>query len=295
MANILTPLPIDALSPDVEGLWNTGQNVVLSAPTGSGKSTRIPQMLAQLAGSEKTILVLQPRRVAEEWQTPLGKDGGYHIRHDKKMTAATRIVFLTEGILLRRLQHDPQLIGVAAVIFDEFHERHLAGDVGLAMVRRLQKEDRADLRLFVMSATLSPEGLQDYLAPAQTLRSDGRTFPVEIAYTRASEVDSRAPVWKNVASAFRREARNGFEGDCLIFMPGAFEIRKTIEALEALPDARPYEILRLHGEQASEEQDRAFRASNRPKVIVATNIAETSLTLPEVRLVIDRSGPDRRL
>lgn len=296
MAHSLTPLPIDALSPEVDSLWKSGQNAVLSAPTGSGKSTRMPQLLAKLAGPEKTILVLQPRRVAarmlarrvaEEWQTRLGEAVGYHIRHDRKATDSTRIIFLTEGILLRRLQRDPHLNGVAAVIFDEFHERHLAGDVGLAMVRRLQRKHRADLRLIVMSATLSAEGLQDYLAPARTLSSDGRTFPVEIAYTKASEIDSRAPIWKNVASAFRREARNGFEGDCLIFMPGAFEIRKTIEAIEALPESRLFEVLRLHGEQSADEQDRAFNASKRPKIIVSTNIAETSLTLPEVRLVID--------
>jgi len=297
----LVPLPIDALRDRLAEVWQAGRNFVLTAPTGSGKSTRVPSMLADLAGPREQILVLQPRRMAARWLARrvamergcrLGEEVGYQIRHESRVSRETRVAFITEGVLLRRLQANPRLSGVAAILFDEFHERHLQGDVGLAVARLLQRTDRPDLRLGVMSATLAAETLAEFLDPAETLVAEGRTFPVEIAFSKASELDRRSPIWAQAAAGFRREARQGFAGDCLVFMPGAFEIRKTLEALGQLPEARGYDLHMLHGEQPPEAQDAVFAPGGAPKIIVATNIAETSLTLPEVRLVID-SGQAR--
>jgi ATP-dependent helicase HrpB len=298
----LVPLPIDAVRPRLTELWARGRNFVLTAPTGSGKSTRVPAMLADLAAAGGgQILVLQPRRVAARWLARrvaaergcrLGEEVGYQIRHETRAGPATRILFVTEGILLRRLQADPRLRGVAAILFDEFHERHLQGDLGLAVARLVQRSESPDLRLGVMSATLATATLADFLSPAVEIAAEGRTFPVEVAFSRASELDRRSPIWVQAAEAFRREARRGFAGDCLIFMPGAFEIRKTLEALGGLPEARGYDHHMLHGEQSPEAQDAVFARGDRPKIIVSTNVAETSLTLPEVRLVID-SGQAR--
>lgn len=253
-------------------------------------------MLADLAGNRDQIIVLQPRRMAARWLArrvaaergcALGEEVGFQIRHESCVSPATRIVFVTEGMLLRKLQANPSLSGVAAILFDEFHERHLQGDVGLAVSRLVQRMDRPDLRLGVMSATLATDRLGEFLAPAETLVAEGRTFPVEIAFSRASELNQRAPIWEQAADAFRREARRGFSGDCLVFMPGAFEIRKTLDTLRGMPEARGYDLQMLHGEQPPEAQDAVFTHSDAPKIIVSTNIAETSLTLPEVRLVID--------
>ncbi|MFP4282036.1 MAG: DEAD/DEAH box helicase, partial [Opitutales bacterium] len=292
----LAPLPIDAVRPALAAAWERAHNVVLTAPTGSGRSTRVPSMLTDLAGDAGQVIVLQPRRVAARWLArrvaqergaQLGGEVGYQIRHEHRASAQTRILFVTEGVLLRRLQTDPHLRGVVAVVFDEFHERHLQGDVGLAVARRIQRAERPDLRLLVMSATLETGGLEGFLDPATLIAAEGRTFPVEVAYSRASDFDARTPVWERAARGFRREARDGFEGDCLVFMPGAYEIRKTLEALRGLPEARGCDLHMLHGEQAPEEQDAVFALGERPKIIVATNVAETSLTLPGVRLVVD--------
>ncbi|MFW6354772.1 MAG: DEAD/DEAH box helicase, partial [Verrucomicrobiota bacterium] len=214
----LAPLPIDAVRPALAAAWERAHNVVLTAPTGSGKSTRVPSMLTDLAGDAGQVIVLQPRRVAARWLArrvaqergaQLGGEVGYQIRHERRASAQTRILFVTEGVLLRRLQTDPHLRGVVAVVFDEFHERHLQGDVGLAVARRVQRAERPDLRLLVMSATLETGRLEGFLDPATLIAAEGRTFPVEVAYSRASDFDARTPVWERAARGFRREARDG--------------------------------------------------------------------------------------
>lgn len=271
--------------------------VIVQAPTGSGKSTQIPQMLDRaglLAGGQ--AVVLQPRRiaarmlarrVAAERDVPLGAEVGYQVRLESRVSARTRLRFVTEGILLRQMVADPRLRGVAVVIFDEFHERHLYGDITLGRALQLQQTVRPDLRIVVMSATLETERLRGYLAPCATIASAGRTFPVQVRHV-AKPVDfEKTPAWEVAASAAAEAIAAGAGGDALVFMPGAFEIARTCEALRHRLGARDFDILPLHGELPPAEQDRAVDESNRRKIIVATNVAETSLTIPGVRLVID--------
>lgn len=307
MASNLRPdLPVDALAPGLAGALRHGRNLVLSAPTGSGKSTRVPRMLADLVGGAR-ILVLQPRRiaarmlarrVAEEAGCELGGEVGYHIRFDRRFGASTRILFLTEGILPRMLAADPMLPGVRAIVFDEFHERHLQTDLGLALALDLRRAARPDLTLCVMSATLDIDPVVRALDPCDVLESASRAFPVEISH-HGGAADARRPsgrppaVWDLAADAFRRLARGGApDGHTLVFMPGAFEINRTMTALRALREARGHRVLALHGGLPPAEQDAAVEPSVEPKIIVATNVAETSLTIDGVTTVID-SGQAR--
>src|SRR5687767_14251370 len=209
--------------------------LILSSPTGSGKSTQVPQMLLRHGFLEKgQIVILQPRRlaarllaarVAEELGVELGQEVGYQIRFDNVSGPKTKIKYVTEGILLRQMIQDPKLAGVSALVFDEFHERHLYGDITLAQALDLQERERPDLRILVMSATLDGDPLESYLRPCARLASEGRTFPVSI--THAAAADER-PVWDQAADAF---ARHAGEGDVLVFMPGGYEISRTIEAI----------------------------------------------------------------
>src|SRR5262245_38409170 len=222
-----------------------GNRLVLVAPTGSGKTTQVPQMLldAGLAGDKK-IVVLQPRRVAArtvaarvawERQVQLGGEVGYQIRFDDQTGLGTRISFVTEGILLRWLQDDRTLSDVGAVLFDEFHERNLFSDVALALVKHLQQTSRPDLKLAVMSATLDAEPVADYLSdektgPCPILISEGQSFPVEVRYL--NEHDER-PETDQAADVVERIVNSGEPGDILVFMPGMGEINATIGALRA--------------------------------------------------------------
>lgn len=289
-------LPIyDVADALLAGIASTGR-VVLSAPTGSGKSTQVPQILLDQAEIEGEIVVLQPRRlaarllakrVASERVVRLGDEVGYQIRFENVVSAKTRIRFVTEAILLRQILQDPALKGVGAVIFDEFHERHLTSDLSLACALQSVAAERPDLKLVVMSATLDIDTLEDFLAPCTRIEASGRMFPVEISYAGAALGRQAAPVWERAASAFKKSIAGQVSGDVLVFMPGAFEIRKTMEAIEALPEARGYELLPLHGELPADAQDRAVSSGDRPKVIVSTNVAETSITIEGVRAVID--------
>ncbi len=279
--------------------------VVLQAPTGSGKSTQVPQMLVDAPGDAAgQVIVLQPRRlaarmlasrVASERGGALGGEVGYQIRLENRSGAETRILYVTEGILLRRMQGDPYLNGVAAVVFDEFHERHLFGDISLARALDLQESVRPDLRIVVMSATLDGAAVADYLAPCRVLESAGRTFPVEIDYARRA---AAGEVWDAAAEAVAAEFPRS-AGHALVFMPGAYEIRRTIEAVRRrLGGGVP--VLPLHGELTADQQDVAVGAGGgavgdgaERRVIVATNVAETSLTIAGVTLVVD-SGLARK-
>lgn len=238
------------------------------------------------------VIVLQPRRlaarmlaarVASERGCKLGDEVGYQIRFDNISSKNTRILFVTEGILLRRILHDPKLTGVTAVIFDEFHERHLYGDISLARVLDLQDSDRPDLKAIVMSATIDGEVLSSYLAPCETVESEGRVFPVEIDYLQREPGDE--PVWELAADAINREFPRT-TGNALVFMPGAYEIQRTIRAIEARLGGR-YPILPLHGELPPDQQDQAVGAGGERRIIVSTNVAETSLTIQDVTLVVD--------
>lgn len=289
------PLPIDALQDGLVAACGRVRRLVLRAPTGSGKSTRIPQMLLDLNLVQGQIVVLQPRRIAarllaariaQERGVRLGGEVGYQIRFERVESAQTRIKFVTEALLLRQMAADPELKGVGAVVFDEFHERNLHSDVALALARRLQETHRPDLLIMAMSATLDTEGVAKWLGSAETLAADGRAYPVQVEYTHLPRNSTR-PVWDAAAEQVRRVLREESEGDILVFMPGSYEIMRTIGAVRNLPESGGVDILPLYGELPPEEQDRAVKPSPGRKVIVATNVAETSLTIPGVRAVVD--------
>jgi ATP-dependent helicase HrpB len=290
-------LPIYEIESEIIARLKSDRRLILSAPTGSGKSTQVPQMLLKhgLLG-EGQVVILQPRRlaarllaarVASELGVRLGEEVGYQIRFENRTSAKTKIRFVTEGVLLRQMIDDPQLRGISALLFDEFHERHLYGDITLARALDLQEQQRPDLRLAVMSATLNLGELEKYLAPCVTLSSDGRVFPVEIEYLPHRLGLNGPPVWELAAEEFSRFVHSGGAGDVLVFMPGGFEISQTIEAIRHTSEAKGYIILPLHGELQPKDQDAAVARYQQSKVVVATNVAETSITIDGVRLVID--------
>jgi ATP-dependent helicase HrpB len=282
-------LPIDATLPELLAALAQESRLVLEAPPGAGKTTRVPWALAAASSGPGQVLVSEPRRiaarlaarrVAEERAERLGGAVGYRVRFEDVTSGATRLVYLTEGLLLRRLLDDPELRGVAAVVLDEFHERSLETDVCLALLERLQRERRPELRIVVMSATLDAAPVAEYLHGAPRVRSEGRTYPIEIRH--APGPDER-PLEKQVRSAVRDAL--GRQGNVLVFLPGAAEIRRCQEALAELPDVP--ELVTLHGDLPLNEQVRAVAPSQRQRVVLATNVAESSVTLPDVTTVID--------
>jgi ATP-dependent helicase HrpB len=270
------------------------KRLVLTAPTGSGKSTQVPQMLLDhgLLGNGQ-VTVLQPRRlptrmlaawVAQARDVKLGDEVGYQMRLDNVTSPATRICYVTEGVLLRRMLADPQLKGVSAVVFDEFHERHLYGDITLARALQIQESTRPDLTLIVMSATLNVATVQKYLHPCAVLSSQGRTYPVAIEYL--AKPAGVVPVWDLAVKELQRLVRQHPQGDALVFMPGAYEIHRTVQAARDTLGPE-FVVFPLHGELTARDQDAAVARYDRRKIVVATNVAETSLTIDGVRLVID--------
>ncbi|MEI6341586.1 MAG: ATP-dependent helicase HrpB [Verrucomicrobiota bacterium] len=297
-------LPVWSLHAPVLDAVRTHGRLVLVAATGSGKTTQVPQMLldAGLAG-ERRIVVLQPRRVAARsvsarvaWErgSKLGGEVGYQVRFEDHLGPQSRLCFVTEGILLRWLQDDPELSDVGLVVFDEFHERNLLSDVALALVKQLRRTSRPDLGIVVMSATLEAEPVARYLAdavpdgadatPAPVLVSEGRTFPVEV---RWADYNDARPEWEQAASAVEAIIQNGWEGDVLVFMPGMAEIQSTLRSIAAARLGERVELMALHGDLPPDEQDRAFQPSPIRKVVVSTNVAETSVTIDGVRHVVD--------
>ena len=297
-------LPIYEIEKDILTTVTHTRRLVLQAPTGSGKSTQVPQMLFKhgLLGSGQ-VVILQPRRlaarllasrVAREQGVELGHEVGYQVRFENATSAATRIKFETEGILLRQMIQDPTLVGIQALIFDEFHERHLYGDITLARALDVQEQTRPDLLIMVMSATLDARSLQKYLQPCVVLTSEGRTYPVTIEYLARRLGNNPPPVWEVAAEAFAKYVHTAGalygrpdRPDVLVFMPGGYEIHRTIDAIRQKPESRGYLLLPLHGELAPRDQDAAVARYDQPKVVVATNVAETSITIDGVRLVID--------
>ncbi len=290
-------LPIYDIEQDIVARLRQCPRLVLQAPTGSGKSTQVPQMLLKngLLG-EGQIVVLQPRRlaarllaarVAQECESELGRLVGYQIRFENHSGTDTRIKYVTEGILLRQMIQDPDLRGIQALVFDEFHERHLYGDISLARALDIQETRRPDLLIIVMSATLQAGELEQYLKPCTVLRSEGRVFPVETEYVDRRSLYQNVPIWDQAAEAFQSYVRQEGPGDVLVFMPGGFEIQQTIESIRYCSESKGYLLLPLHGELPPQDQDAAVARYQRPKVVVSTNVAETSLTIDGVRLVID--------
>jgi ATP-dependent helicase HrpB len=290
-------LPIYEIEGEIISRLKSDRRLILSAPTGSGKSTQVPQMLLRHDFlRDGQVVILQPRRlatrllaarVAQELGVKLGDEVGYQIRFENVTSPKTKIRFVTEGVLLRQMIDDPKLRGVSTLIFDEFHERHLYGDITLARALDLQEQFRPDLNLVVMSATLNAGELGNYLKPCATLSSEGRMFPVEIEYAAEPGYVDKRPIWEQAAEAFSNYVANGGEGDVLVFMPGGFEISRTIEAIRHTSEAKDFILLPLHGELPPRDQDAAVARYSQQKVVVSTNVAETSLTIDGVRLVID--------
>ncbi len=290
----MTPLPIDPLLPQIAAQLARAPRLVLRAEPGAGKTTRVPAALldAGLANGRQ-VLVLEPRRiaaraaaefVARERRGSVGGEVGYRVRFEQRGGPRTRLWFLTEGILGRQLARDPFLEAAGVVVLDEFHERHLQGDVALAVIRELQESVRPDLKLVVMSATLDTERLSRYLGDCPVLTSTGRAHPVAVEYAREA---AARPLPARVAAAARGLLENPGEGDVLVFLPGAAEIRRTAEALEPMAERFAVDVVPLHGDLPLEAQQRAIRRGPRRRVVLATNVAETALTVEGVTAVID--------
>lgn len=306
-------LPIYDIEVSIVEALKASRRLILQAPTGSGKSTQVPQILLKHGLlNHGQCVILQPRRlaarllasrVASELGCRLGQQVGFQVRFENVTSPTTQLKFETEGILLRQLVADPTLKGVSAIVFDEFHERHLYGDITLARALDIQESHRPDLLIVVMSATLNANELQPYLnrySPAHTqtlptalhrpcsvLTSEGRTFPVDIRYLPKRLGANPPPVWELAADAFDDFRLADGTGDVLVFMPGGFEIAQTITAIRSRASSRGYLVLPLHGELSPKEQETAVTPQSQPKVVVSTNVAETSVTIDGIRLVID--------
>jgi ATP-dependent helicase HrpB len=286
----LPELPVTEALPRLAEALRAGSNAVLVAPPGAGKTTLVPLTLRDEPWANGKILVLEPRRVAaraaaRRMAQLLGEEVGGTVglvtRLERATSAATQVEVITEGLLVRRLQSDPGLDGVAAVLFDEAHERNLDTDLALAFCLDLQRALRPELRLLAMSATLEAEGFARLLGDAPVVESLGRAFPVAVQY-RQRELKEHRELPEAMASAIR-EALRAHPGDVLAFLPGWGEIRRTAERLGGVEA----DVLPLHGEMPPAEQDKALNPGPRRKVVLATSIAETSLTVPGVRIVVD--------
>jgi ATP-dependent helicase HrpB len=304
-------LPIDAALPALREVFARGPSAVLQAPPGAGKSTVVPlALLNEPWAHDKRILMLEPRRlaaraVAQRMAQTLGENVGrtvgYRMRMDTRVSRDTRIEVVTEGVLTRMLQNDPALEGVAAVIFDEFHERSLQADLGLALVLDARENLSPELKILIMSATLDGEAVARLLGEAPIVTSEGRMFPVESRFAaKGAPLLPGAPLAgsgdtpEKVTAQLVKRALREESGDVLVFLPGAREIRRVQGLIESKDEA-PVRVLPLFGELSPEDQDAALTPSvpGTRKVVLATNIAETSLTIQGVRVVVD-SGLVRR-
>jgi ATP-dependent helicase HrpB len=283
-------LAIDAILPDILGTLATSPNLVIEAPPGAGKTTRVPRALLEL--QPDNVIVLEPRRlaarmaarrVAQELGEAVGRTVGYQVRFEECGGRETRLWYWTEGVLTRRLLSDPTLRGAGVVVLDEFHERHIDTDLAIALLRRLQRTSRPDLRIVAMSATIASAPIAQYLGDAKVLRSEGRLYPLEIRYTP----HSATPLEEQVAAAFERVVSAGVDGDILTFLPGAAEIRRTERLCEAAARRANITVAPLYGDLPPAEQDRAVLPGPQPKLILSTNVAESSITIEGVTTVID--------
>ncbi|MFA6504399.1 MAG: helicase-related protein [Patescibacteria group bacterium] len=283
-------LPVWTVIPELIEAMRAKRNVVLTAPPGSGKTTQVPQAILDNDLVQGTIVVVQPRRVscravgkrvAEERSTKIGDEVGYIVRYDGQTSPNTKILFVTDGVLLRFLENDPGLSWVGAVIFDEFHERRAITDVALGMLKSAQAR-RPSLRLVVMSATIESAEVAVYLN-AVSLATEGKSYPVTVRY---AEADSHDEAIAGVAPAVASLHASNVPGDILVFLAGKEEIRRAEKAVASLT-LKGIVVLPLHGELPREKQDRVFEPARGRKVILATNVAETSVTIPGVSAVID--------
>ena len=288
----LSDLPVFKAFNEIKCAFINSGNLVLQSPTGSGKSIGLPLLLLKENLVNGLILVVQPRRIAarllarrvsEIIREKVGDTVGYQVRFEDQTSENTKIIYLTDGVLFRKILSDSILSRVGLVIFDEFHERSLQMDASLALLRDIQTIQRPSLKLIVTSATLSTEAIKQYLPHAKSIELSFRTYPVEIEYRT---VQTGVSMWKQVTEVVKKCVTN-YEGDILIFAPGVFEITKIIHEIQSLPWSKSLLVKPLYGEMKIEEQESALSKSALRKVIVSTNIAETSLTVEGVRIVID--------
>jgi ATP-dependent helicase HrpB len=280
---------VDSILPEILESLKRSPNLVIEAPPGAGKTTRVPPALLELVSGE--VVVLEPRRIAARlaarrvaWEIdePVGQTVGYQVRFEEVISQRTRLRFVTEGVLTRRLLSDPALKGVAAVVLDEFHERHLESDLALALLKRLQ-HTRPELRIVVMSATLDTGHVADYLGGCPILRSEGRLFELAIRHLPYSPKTLEAQVTDALELLIGEEP----SGDVLAFLPGAAEIRRAMRESQGVARRADLLVLPLHGDLSPAEQDRAIAPAQQRKVILATNVAESSVTVEGVNAVID--------
>lgn len=297
--NVEQKLPVDDAAEMLVKELAAGRQVVLKAPTGTGKSTRVPVLLDQAAdkvfpSDSRRILVLEPRRlaarmlarrVADEMGVELGREVGFITRYERCFSERqTRIAFITAGIFPRMFSSGSDLPGVGAVLIDEFHERSVMNDLALGAAVSALKSCRPDLRLMVMSATLDGDSLVNYLPDAALVEVESRLYPVEITYSAPSADEN---IWDAAAKVLRGMLTDGISGDALVFMPGVYEINRCVDSLRRRSGSEKLTVLPLYGNLPPKFQDEVMGPSEHRKVIVATNIAETSLTIPGVRHVID--------
>lgn len=282
-------LPVDAILPEIIHSLNRHPNLVIEAPPGAGKTTRVPPALLKIVSGE--VVVLEPRRIAARlaarrvaWEIgeQIGETIGYQVRFEEAVSSHTRLRFVTEGILTRRLLSDPSLKGVAAVVLDEFHERHLESDLALALLKRLQRT-RPDLRILVMSATLNAGPIAQYLGGCPIVRTEGTLFELSIKHLPYSP----EPLEIQVRHAVELLIDEQHSGDILTFLPGSAEIHRAMRACEPVARRTGLLMLPLHGSLPPKEQDRAISPSPQQKLILATNVAESSVTVEGVTAVID--------
>lgn len=291
----MTELPIHRILPQLKMALSTGTHAVLIAEPGAGKTTQVPLAFLNESWLEgKRIIMLEPRRIAARSAASymasslgeaVGETIGYRVRMDSKIGQNTRIEVVTEGILTRMLQDDPELTGIGMIIFDEFHERNLQADTGLAFAMESQSVLREDLRLLVMSATLEAEPVARLLGDAPVIVSEGRAFPVSTHYVRSFSLDE---LHKGAANAILR-ALSEQQGDILVFLPGAREIRKTANELVRTGLSQDVVIRELYSALPAEKQDEAIRrdSNGRRKIVLSTSIAESSITIEGIKTVVD--------
>ena len=287
----LDPLPIDAVIPEILAQLDRHRACVVHSPPGSGKTTRVPAAVLE-NGVSGEVWVLQPRRlaaraaarrVAQERGGRVGGEVGYQVRHDRRVSKATRIRFVTEGILVRQLVSDPFLPGIGAVVLDEFHERSLESDLALAMLAEVGQTVREDLRILVMSATLEVDPVAEFLAPCGVVGADGQLHEVQVHHLPGR---GKTELARTVRNAVARALEDS-DGDILVFLPGVREIQDAAAELRSVVTGRSIRVLPLHGRLTAQEQDAAIVPGPERKVVLATNVAETSITIEGVTGVID--------
>lgn len=304
-AEPIDDLPICECLPDILAAAEESIPIVLKAPPGAGKTTGIPPALfsANVAGDGR-VLLIQPRRlaarsaaaqIAKRMHVNVGETVGYQVRLDNRTTSRTKLICMTTGILLRRLQNDPLLEDVSCVLLDEFHERSLEMDLALGMLHRIRTSLRPELKLIVMSATLDPATIVAFLGQAKAITSEGRSFPVQIRYSPSfNQATIEQQVTSVLPEALRIGSGTSTPGHVLVFLPGVGEIHRVRQAIESMRLESQIALMELYGDMPPEKQDLAIAPSQFRKIVLATNVAETSITIPGVTVVID-SGSARVL